>query len=77
MSPTVVSPLPGVIWTIDVPAFSSAPNPGHASINQNGVAQCTPGFSGVVQVVATAPFNPSLPVSPANQQAGVAQMNCP
>jgi hypothetical protein len=77
ISPTLVSPLPGVIWTVDRPAFSSAPSPGHASISQNGLAQCTPGFTGVVQVIVTAPFNPSLPVSPANQTTGVAQMNCP
>jgi len=77
ISPTLVNPLPGVIWTVDTPAFSGVPGSGHASINQNGLAQCTPGFTGVVQVIATAPFNPSLPVSPSNQTTGVAQMNCP
>jgi hypothetical protein len=77
ISPTLVTPLQGVIWTVDRPAFSTAPDLGHASISQNGLAQCTPGFTGVVQVIATAPFNPSLPVSPSNQTAGVAQMNCP
>jgi hypothetical protein len=77
ISPTLVTPLPGVIWTVDRAAFSTAPDLGHATINQNGVAQCTPGFTGVVQIIATAPFNPSLAVSPANQITGVAQMNCP
>jgi hypothetical protein len=77
ISPTLVTPLQGVIWTVDRPAFSTAPDLGHAIISQTGLAQCTPGFTGVVQIVATAPFNPSLPVSPSNQMAGVAQMNCP
>ncbi len=77
ISPTLVTPLQGVIWTVDRPAFSGAPDLGHATITQNGLAQCTPGFNGVVQIIATAPFNPSLPVSPSNQMAGVAQMNCP
>jgi hypothetical protein len=77
ISPTLVNPLPGVIWTVDSPAFSGVPGSGHASINQNGLAQCTPGFTGVVQVIATVPFNPSFPVSASNQVTGVAQMNCP
>ncbi len=76
-APTVVNPLGGVIWTVDRSAFSTAPDPGHASINQNGVAQCTPGFTGTVQVIATAPANPSLPVSPSNSTVGLAHMNCP
>ncbi len=76
MAPTPVSPL-DVIWTVDRPAFSSAPDVGHASIGPNGVAQCTPGFTGMVQVFATAAANPSLTISPANALVGVAQMNCP
>ncbi len=76
IAPSPVSPL-DVIWTVDRPAFSSAPDLGHASISPNGVAQCTPGFTGRVQIFATAAANPSLPVSPANDLVGVAQMNCP
>ncbi|HEY6306639.1 MAG TPA: hypothetical protein VI488_09315 [Candidatus Angelobacter sp.] len=76
-APTPVNPLPSVIWTVDLPAFSTLPDPGHASISQTGLAQCTPGFAGVVQVIATAPANPTLPLSSSNQMSGVAQMNCP
>jgi hypothetical protein len=76
-APTPVDPLPSVIWTVDLPAFSTLPDPGHAFISQTGLAQCAPGFTGVVQVFATAPADPNLPLSPSNQMAGVAQMNCP
>lgn len=76
-APTLVDPLPNVVWTVDRPAFSNAPDLGHASINQNGIARCTPGFVGTVTVIATAPADPSFSISAANQVTGTAQMTCP
>ncbi len=76
-TPTFADPLPNVVWTVDRPAFSSAPDLGHASINQHGIAQCAPGFVGTVQVIATAPADPGFPVSASNQVSGIAQMTCP
>jgi hypothetical protein len=76
-TPTFADPLPNVVWTVDRPAFSSTPDLGHASINQSGIARCTPGFVGVVQVIATAPADPTVPVSASNQVTGTAQMTCP
>lgn len=76
-APTLVDPLPSVIWTVDRSPFSTGPASLHASINKNGLAQCGPGFSGVVQVFATAPANPALPLSPSNAMTGTAQMKCP
>jgi hypothetical protein len=77
LAPTFLDPLPNVVWTVDRPAFSRAPDLGHASINQNGIARCTPGFVGTVTVIATAPADPSFPVSASNQVTGTAQMRCP
>lgn len=77
IAPTLVDPLPSVVWTVDRPAFSGLLDLGHAVINQNGLAQCAPGFAGRVQVIATAPANPTMPVSLSNQIVGTAQMNCP
>jgi hypothetical protein len=76
-SPKPVTPLGSVVWTIDRSAFSSPlPSP-HASITQNGLARCTLGFTGSVQVFATAPANPSQPLSASNQMVGMAQLKCP
>jgi hypothetical protein len=76
-SSTPVSPLGNVVWTVDHSAFSSPlPSP-HATITENGLARCTPGFAGLVQVFATAPANASQPLSPSNQMVGAAQMKCP
>ncbi len=76
-APTVENPLPSVTWTVDHSAFDTGPASGHASIDQNGLARCSPGFSGTVQVFATAPANPSLGLSPSNATIGTAQMMCP
>jgi hypothetical protein len=76
-SPNPVSPLESVVWTIDRSAFASPlPSP-HASITQNGLARCTPGFTGLVQVFATVPANANQPLSPSNQMVGTGQMKCP
>ena len=76
-NPTNISPLPGVIWTVDHPAFSNVPDLGRASITQDGVAQCGIGFIGTVKVFATAPADPTLPASLQNQRVGTATLVCP
>jgi hypothetical protein len=76
-SPDTVDPLEDVVWTVDGSAFDSAPSPPNASITQDGVARCAPGFTGLVQVFATVPANSSQPLSPSNQMVGKAQMRCP
>lgn len=76
-SPASVSSLSNVAWTIDRPAFSLMPDLGHASINQNGLATCAPGFVGIVQVFATAPADPNLAMSAQNAIVGTAHMVCP
>ena len=73
----MTAPLSGVIWTVDNPAFSNVPDDGHATINTNGVAQCAPGFSGTVTIIATAAKDPSRPVSPMNEMSGSTVMMCP
>jgi hypothetical protein len=77
LAPTFADPLTNVVWTVDRPAFSKTPDLGHASINQNGIARCAPGFAGTVQVIATAAADPSFPVSASNRVTGTAQMTCP
>ena len=75
--PTSVSPLPGVIWSVDTPAFSTLPNLGRATITPDGIAQCGVGFVGTVKVFATAPANPAFAASPQNQTVGTATLICP
>jgi hypothetical protein len=77
MAPMTENPMTNVMWTVDRPAFSNAPDLGHATISQTGLAQCAVGFIGTVQVFATAPANPGQPLSQSNQMAGTARMNCP
>lgn len=77
MTPMTENPMANVIWTVDRPAFSTAPDPGHAFISPNGLAQCAMGFIGTVQVIATAPANPSQAISQSNQVVGTARLNCP
>lgn len=76
-NPTNISPLPGVIWTVDRPAFSGLPDLGRATITQDGFAQCGQGFIGAVKVFATAPADPTFPVSLQNQTVGTATLVCP
>jgi len=77
MSPTTVEPMTNVVWTIDRPAFSTMPDSGNAFIDTNGVAHCAQGFIGTAQVFATAPANPSQPVSMQNRVVGTATLMCP
>ena len=77
LSPTTVNRLGGVVWTVDRPAFSGLPDMGHATISPNGVAQCAMDFSGSVTVFATAPADPTQPVSLSNEKVGTAQLVCP
>jgi hypothetical protein len=76
-NPTTISPLTGVIWTVDQPAFSNFPNLGRATITQDGLAQCGVGFVGTVKVFATAAADPTLAVSLQNQKVGTATLVCP
>jgi hypothetical protein len=76
-NPTTISPLPGVIWTVDHPAFGGFPDLGRATITQDGFAQCGVGFIGTVKVFATAPADPTLAVSLQNQRVGTATLVCP
>lgn len=71
------NPLSSVVWTIDRPAFSTLPDSGHAVIDQSGLATCAPGFSGVVQVFATAATNQEQALSAQNATVGRAQLICP
>ncbi|HEX7289402.1 MAG TPA: hypothetical protein VF532_24680 [Candidatus Angelobacter sp.] len=77
MAPMIENPMTNVMWTVDRPAFGTAPDPGHATISQTGLAQCAVGFIGTVQVFATSAANPSQPLSQSNQVVGTARMNCP
>ncbi len=68
-----------VMWTIG-PPFSSMPAPAGVTIDSNGMAQCTT-FVGTVNVEATAPMNPSMPMSQMSNMGqnvtGMAQLTCP
>lgn len=77
MAPMTENPMSKVMWTVDRPAFGAAPDLGHATISQTGLAQCAVGFIGTVQVIATAATNPNQPLSQSNQVVGTARMNCP
>ena len=76
-NPTTISPLPGVIWTVDQPAFTNLPNLGRASITSDGIAQCGVGFVGTVKVFATAAADPNFPASATNEKVGTATLVCP
>jgi hypothetical protein len=76
--PSPITPLPNVLWTVESPFFSGGvPNSGHASIDQNGNATCTAGFTGSIQVFATAPLDSNQPISITNQKVGAAVLICP
>lgn len=76
-NPTPISPLSGVIWTVDHPAFGGFPDLGRASITQDGLAQCGVGFVGTVRVFATAAADPAFAASLQNQKVGTATLVCP
>ena len=70
---------PPVLWSVGNP-FSSQPVPAGVSINANGLAMCS-GFNGTVEIMATAPMDPSIPVSQMSMMtmnvSGMAQLTCP
>jgi hypothetical protein len=74
-----MSAVPQVLWSIGNP-FSSMPVPAGVTINQNGLASCST-FSGTVTVQATAPRDPSMPLTQMGMMtgnvAGTAQLTCP
>jgi hypothetical protein len=94
MAPTTVMSMP-VMWSVGNPPFMSpTPMPmsmsssmsGSAAaasgptIDGNGLAQCN-GFVGIVTIEATAPSNPTIPLSQMNSMMSVvtgrANMTCP
>ncbi|MGB9121032.1 MAG: hypothetical protein WCE73_10465 [Candidatus Angelobacter sp.] len=68
-----------VRWSLGSP-FSMQPAPMGVSINANGLAQCS-GFMGMITVEATAPMDPSMPLSQMSMNSmnvtGMAQLTCP
>ena len=76
-NPTPVNPMSNIVWTVDQSPFVTMPVPVNATISPSGVAQCTPGFIGTVQVFATAPANPNITLSSSNQVVGTAVLHCP
>ena len=68
-----------VRWSIGNP-FSLQPVPAGVSVDMNGLAQCS-GFNGMVTIEATAPMDPSMPLSKMTMTtmnvSGVAQLTCP
>ena len=70
--PTTISPVT-VLWSVYKPPV--------ATIDQNGVAQCSAGMTGYVTVLAYAPSEPSLPISKLSSSKrpvlGMAQLVCP
>jgi hypothetical protein len=68
-----------VRWSIDNP-FAPPPLPTGISLSGSGLAACT-GFVGTVSITATAPVDPSLPISAMTMStqnvSGSAQLTCP
>ena len=74
-----MSATPPVLWSLGNP-FSLQPVPAGVSIDANGMARCT-GFVGVVEVDATSPMDPNMPLSKMSMNTmnviGTAQLTCP
>ena len=74
-----ISATPQVRWSIGNP-FSGQPVPLGVSIDANGLAMCS-GFNGMVQIMATAPADPNMPLSQMSTMtmnvSGMAQLTCP
>jgi hypothetical protein len=70
---------PPVLWSLGNP-FSLQPVPAGVSIDANGMARCT-GFVGMVEIDATSPMDPNMPLSKMNMNTmnvvGMAQLTCP
>ena len=68
-----------VRWSVGNP-FSTQPVPAGVSVDMNGLAQCS-GFTGMVMIEATAPVDPSMPLSKMTMNTmnvtGMAQLTCP
>ena len=68
-----------VRWSVGNP-FSAQPVPAGVSVDMNGLAQCS-GFTGMVMIEATAPMDPSMPLSKMTMSTmnvtGMAQLTCP
>jgi len=68
-----------VRWSVGNP-FSAQPVPAGVSVDMNGLAQCS-GFTGMVTIEATAPMDPSMPLSKMTMMTmnvtGMAQLTCP
>lgn len=78
---TVMSP--PVRWSIGNPFAAQPMSAGMspaASVDANGLAQCN-GFAGIATIQATAPADPSMPLSQMGMMtrtvAGMAQLTCP
>ena len=71
-APTTISPVT-VLWSVYKPPL--------ATIDQNGVAQCSVGTTGQFTVLAYAPSEPVLPISKLSASKkpvlGMAQLVCP
>ena len=74
-----MSATPAVRWSLGNP-FSLQPVPAGVSIDMNGMAQCS-GFNGTVEIDATAPMDPNMPLSKMTMTtmnvSGMAQLTCP
>ena len=74
-----MSGTPQVLWSLGSP-FSLQPVPAGVSVDMNGLAQCS-GFVGTIQIVATAPMDPAMPLSKMTMTtmnvSGMAQLTCP
>ena len=68
-----------VRWSIDNP-FAPPPLPTGITLSSSGVGQCS-GFVGTVTIFATAPVDPSTPISAMTMStpnvSGSAQLTCP
>ena len=74
-----MSGTPPVLWSLGNP-FSQQPVPAGVSIDANGMARCA-GFVGMVEIDATSPMDPNLPISKMSMNTmnvvGMAQLTCP
>lgn len=70
---------PQFLWSIGNP-FAKTPVPVGVTVDMNGLATCTT-FTGTVSIQATAPMDPSMPLSQmtmtTSNVAGMAQLTCP
>jgi hypothetical protein len=69
---------PPAMWSVGM-AFAAAPVPAGVTVDANGMAHCS-GFMGTIMIEATAPMDPSMPLSKMTMMtsnvAGMAQLTC-